>query len=127
LILAFFLPLYLGGVLLPGERFVLFCLLNVFIVGFRSVQNRFVRRAAFSLCVMLGGASYFYAIYNTSLFNTMIRTSRIPSDAIAHPNSRLGGTNGFLHFHYYEDIAKERAATVFEVGLFSQRDSLPHE
>ncbi len=122
--LAFFLPLYFGGVLLPGERFVVFAILNIFVLGYRNNIYRPVRNCSFILSTILVLFTYSYIMWNTNKFDSMIKKNDIPEEAILHPQIKQEGINGFTHVHFYEDIRLKRAVPFFNTGLFSYPDSL---
>jgi hypothetical protein len=123
LLIAFALPLYLGGVLLPGERFVVFCMLNIFVLVSRVHFNHYIRKYSIYLFSIIAFASFSYLIYGTILFNTMVKQGDIPEEAILHPEKKREGTNGFLHFKYYDAIKNRTALPVFSTGLFAFPDS----
>ncbi|MFI5264027.1 MAG: hypothetical protein ACHQM6_05895, partial [Candidatus Kapaibacterium sp.] len=117
-LIALFIPLNFGGVIPAGERVIALCAVNTFILLFRDKINPFIRRIGLIVCVLLGIASYSYSVWNTELFNSMVRRNEIPQDAIIHESWKLEGTNGFLHLHFYDDILQKRPYAFFEIGLF---------
>jgi hypothetical protein len=123
LFLVFGLPLYFGGVLLPGERFVLFCIMNIFVLFTRERFNNRLRKFSLLLLGVLTIVSFAYVIWGTATFNTMIQQATFPDEAIVHPEYKREGTNGFLHFKYYDAIKKKTALPVFSTGLFAFPDS----
>lgn len=124
LLLSILLPTYIGGVLLPGERFVIFCLVNTTILFLSRKTSALQLRLLLSSVFILGICGIGYNYYNEYRFNTMVASNIIPQDAIYRSRTKQEGTNGFLHFHFYDDIRAGNAVPFFNTGILSYADSI---
>ena len=124
LLLCLFLPPYLGGVLLPGERFAAFCLINCIVLYLSQPRSQIQRRILFVVVFALGIFGIGYTYHNENRFNTIIASHAISYDSLlAHP-LKHEGSNGFLHFHFYDDIKFGRVVPFSNTGLIAYPDSL---
>ncbi|MEI8135473.1 MAG: hypothetical protein WCH46_10460 [bacterium] len=123
-LIASFLPLQFGGVEPAGERVVLFCVLNLSVVGFRMQMNTILRKLTFCVFLLLTISMYSYDYWNFRVFDSMVGRGEIPQAAIFHSEQKIEGVNGFLHLHFYDDIKSKRPYPYFSIGLFNFADSL---
>ena len=117
LAMTFLLPFFLGGVILPGERLVVFAIMNMIVLTSTLHFGRRMRQALLILICFGGISITAYNIYNFDRFNTMIAMKNIPEEAIKNPVAKREGTNGFLHYHFYDDIKNMRASPIFTTGF----------
>ncbi|HYM20650.1 MAG TPA: hypothetical protein VEW28_06565 [Candidatus Kapabacteria bacterium] len=114
---AIFLPKYLGGVLIPGERALVLCVLNGIVlfstVNFPHSYQRLICSVVISVDLII--VSYYS--YNAALFSELVEKDQIPSESLLYPGHKLEGTNPFTHFHLYDDIRLHRATPVFGTGI----------
>ncbi len=119
------LPAYLSGNMLPGERIVLFSMLNGFALLPTLGVHTLLKNATLIMGILLCVGVYSHIIYNTAVFNEMISEGNIPHDAIENSISKREGTNGFLHFHYYQDIERHNPSPIFTTGILTYRGANP--
>ncbi len=124
LLLSILLPTYIGGVLLPGERFVIFCLVNAIVLYLSLKPQLLQRNLFFGLLLILGIAGIGYNYFNEYRFNSMVAAHMIPQEAIFQSRTKQEGTNGFLHFHFYDDIKSGKVVPFFNTGIISFPDSI---
>lgn len=124
LLLCLFLPSYIGGILLPGERFAVFCLINCIVLYLSHHPAQTRRKIIFVIVFTLGIVGIGYTYYNEYHFNIIIAShTTSPDSLLAHP-LKHEGSNGFLHFHYYDDIKFGRIVPFSNTGLIAYPDSL---
>jgi hypothetical protein len=113
IILVVISPPYLGGLFFLGERFVYLWWLILVAYFFQRYPTPIMRRSivvgSFLLVALTVGSIW----YSTSLYNEMDISAT--SGRVIY-NDR-GGSDPFEHFHFYEDIEKDRAVPVFHSGL----------
>jgi|GEM_PF-3210040 len=133
--LIFLLPLYTSGIVYPGERLVVFFMVNllVVIIAFRPRLTRVLLPAYLLMNIAVWG----YALDNISLFAYTIGggQGRLDARTVPQPGG-AGGTDPYTRVEYYDHMptpggeGAPRISTplpIFRSGLFDYvPDSLRH-
>ncbi len=120
------LPLYTSGIVYPGERLVLFLLINIL----AFVLLRWPKAApALGVCfALLNIGIALHAWDATARFDSMVNSGVYPSSERMMQLRGKGGSDGFLRIPFYEGVeALERRNqamrfTIFQSGLFREFD-----
>lgn len=122
----FLLPLYTSGIVYPGERLVLFLLINILAV----VLLRWPKAApALVGCfALLNLAIIIHSWDATARFNAMVHSGVSPSSEHMAALRGKGGSDGFLRVPFYEGVEALESQhrmmrfTIFQSGLFREFD-----
>lgn len=124
LMLILILPGYLGGVLLPSSRLIIFFALNIFASFVFKKQGKFLHRVSIAVGVSLVSVSYLYNVYCAYQFDKQVASGIVPRDAIIRPRILLEGTDGFTHLCFYHGITHHEPLRVFRTGLFAYPEDI---
>jgi hypothetical protein len=122
IVLIAIMPHYLGGVMLPASRLVLFFILNIVALFFFERPSNLSRRISNIIVIALATASFSHNLVNAYYFNKQMSLGVIPIDAIMEPKYEIEGTDGFMHLLFYHGIEHKEALRTFRSGLFTYPD-----
>jgi len=115
LILMAFSPQYLGGLFNLGERFVYLFWIVLIAYFFVSFPKPLMRKmySVFAICLAIATMSSTW--YSAQKFNDMDISASAKQFSGYDPH---GGSNPFIHHHFYDDILQNRGVPIFHHALF---------
>ncbi len=119
--LIFLLPLYTSGIVYPGERLVLFLIINVLVVAILRLPGIVPVLSVWFFVMNI--AIYAYAWINTSRFDAMVVSGVIPSSEQMLVYRGKGGSDGLIRLNFYEALEyPSTRLSIFQSGLFHRSD-----
>lgn len=132
-LLIFLLPLYTSGIVYPGERLVIFFMVNL--LGFLVLNRPSLKYIILPAYVFMNVAVGWSAYYNTSYFNQLLGMDTPPGPRqqdVQEAPSGSGGIDPYNRYTYYwripapgygESPQLNNPLPIFESGLFRRADS----
>lgn len=129
--LIFLLPLYTSGIVYPGERLVVFFMVNL--LAFLALNRPSLKQIILPFYILMNIAVGWYAYHNTAWFDghrgaePMMRPGNSSSGTVS---AGAGGVNPYERYEYYGNIPSldfdsipqpNVALPIFESGLFGQK------